>query len=281
MTVAVELMLWPILTCLVLTGIHVYFGSHVIRRGVIFVDLSLAQVAAFGSTLAFLLGIGPDSTLSYLLSLGFALIGAFVFALARNRERDIPQEAVIGIVYAVATAASVLAVARQPEGAEHIKALLVGSILTVTPATVLKTAVIYALIGLLHWLWRRPLWSITEDPDDARRRGLPIRLWDFLFYGTFAVVVTSSVKIVGVLLVFSLLVVPGAAAILVVKGRRQRLAFGWTFGFLVCVVGMLISFVADRPPGATIVTAFGAALLLTWMASVIIGRFLSRESLRN
>ncbi len=268
MSAALELMVWPILTCAVLTGIHVYFGSHVIRRGVIFVDLSLAQVAAFGSTVAFLLGIGLDSNESYFLSLGFALIGAFIFALARNRERDIPQEAVIGIVYAVATAATVLAVARQPEGAEHIKALLVGSILTVTPAILVKTAIIYAVIGWLHWLWRRPLWAITDDPRQARRDGLPIRLWDFLFYGTFAVVVTSSVKIVGVLLVFSLLVVPGAAAILILNGRVGRLIFGWAFGLVVCVIGMVISFYADLPPGATIVTAFGVALVLTWVVSL-------------
>jgi zinc/manganese transport system permease protein len=260
-------MLWPILTCAILTGIHVYFGSHVIRRGVIFVDLSLAQVAAFGSTIAFLLGIGLDTVVSYLLSLGFALFGAFIFALARNREREIPQEATIGIVYAVATAATVLAVARQPEGAEHIKALLVGSILTVSPAVILKTAIIYAVIGWLHWLWRRPMWTITKDPAAARAEGLSIRLWDFLFYGTFAVVVTSSVKIVGVLLVFTLLVVPGTAAILALHGRRGHLVFGWVFGFVVCVAGMVISFYADWPPGAAIVTTFGAALVLTWAVS--------------
>jgi zinc/manganese transport system permease protein len=267
MSDAISLMVWPVLACIVLTGIHVYFGTHVIRRGVIFVDLSLAQVAAFGSTIAFLFGLDLDSTLSYFLSLGFALLGAAIFSLARTRDHEIPQEAIIGIVYAVATAASVLAVARQPEGAEHIKAILVGSVLTVTPATVIKTALVYTGIGVLHWFWRKRLWQITSDPVAARKSGMPVRLWDFAFYGSFAVVVTSSVKIVGVLLVFSLLVVPGTAAILAVRNRGSRLVFGWIFGVAICTLGMTISFIANWPPGATIVSAFGAALLLTALAT--------------
>lgn len=259
-----SLMLWPILACIVLTGIHVYFGAHVIKRGVIFVDLSLAQVAAFGSTLAYLFGVELDSFAAYLLSLGFALLGALIFALTRRRDNEIQQEAIIGIVYAVATAAAVLAVARQPEGAEHIKAILVGSVLTVTPAVVVKTSVLYAVIGVLHWLWRKPIWAITDDAEAAGRQGISLRLWDFLFYGSFAFVVTSSVHIVGVLLVFALLVVPGTAAIVAgVRASSRRLAFGWVFGVLICVFGMAISFAADLPPGATIVGLFGAGLLAT------------------
>lgn len=264
MSEILSLMLWPILACIVLTGIHVYFGAHVIKRGVIFVDLSLAQVAAFGSTLAFLFGVELDSFTAYLLSLGFAMLGALIFAMTRRRDNEIPQEAIIGIVYAVATAAAILAVARQPEGAEHIKAILVGSVLTVTPMTVFKTAMLYAVIGALHWLWRYPIWAITNDADAARRDGISLRLWDFLFYGSFAFVVTSSVHIVGVLLVFALLVVPGTAAIVTgIKSISRRLVFGWIFGVVVCVAGMVISFVADLPPGATIVGLFGAALLGT------------------
>ena len=266
-----SLMLWPILACIVLTGIHVYFGAHVIKRGVIFVDLSLAQVAAFGSTLAFLFGVELDSFTAYILSLGFAMMGALIFAMTRRRDNEIPQEAIIGIVYAVATAAAILAVARQPEGAEHIKAILVGSVLTVTPMTVLKTAILYAIIGALHWLWHKPIWAVTNDADAARRDGISLRLWDFLFYGSFAFVVTSSVHIVGVLLVFALLVVPGTAAIVSgIKSISHRLVFGWIFGVMVCVAGMVISFVADLPPGATIVGLFGAALLGTGAYAALI-----------
>jgi zinc/manganese transport system permease protein len=265
-----SLMLWPILACIVLTGIHVYFGAHVIKRGVIFVDLSLAQIAAFGSTLALLLGVELDSFTAYLLSLGFALMGALIFAMTRRRDNEIPQEAIIGIVYAVATAAAILAVARQPEGAEHIKAILVGSVLTVSPGTVLKTAILYAVIGVLHWLWRKPIWAITNDADAARHNGISLRLWDFLFYGSFAFVVTSSVHIVGVLLVFALLVVPGTAAIVArVRTTSRRLVFGWIFGVVVCVAGMIMSFVADLPPGATIVGLFGAALLCAGLLALV------------
>jgi len=272
MSDVLSLMLWPILACIVLTGIHVYFGAHVIKRGVIFVDLSLAQIAAFGSTLAFLFGVELDSLTAYFLSLGFALVGALIFAMTRRRDHEIPQEAIIGIVYAVATAAAILAVARQPEGAEHIKAILVGSVLTVSPATVLKTAILYCVIGILHWLWRKPIWAITNDADEARRGGISLRLWDFLFYGSFAFVVTSSVQIVGVLLVFALLVVPGTAAIVAgIKSSSRRLVFGWVFGVVVCVAGMVISFVADLPPGATIVGLFGAALLVTSLYGVLRG----------
>lgn len=268
-----SLMLWPILACVVLTGIHVYFGAHVIKRGVIFVDLSLAQVAAFGSTLAFLVGVDLESFAAYLLSLAFALLGALIFAVTRRHDNEVPQEAIIGIVYAVATAAAILAVARQPEGAEHIKAILVGSVLTVSPSEVLKTAALYAVIGALHWRWRAPIWAITNDAEAARRDGVPLRLWDFLFYGSFAFVVTSSVHIVGVLLVFSLLVVPGTAAIL--TGQRsttRRLVFGWIFGVLICLAGMVIAFVADLPPGATIVGLFGAALALAGLYGRLRGR---------
>lgn len=270
MNEVLSLMLWPILACIVLTGIHVYFGAHVIKRGVIFVDLSLAQVAAFGSTLAFLFGVEMYSFPAYLLSLAFALLGALIFAMTRRRDNEIPQEAIIGIVYAVATAAAILAVSRQPEGAEHIKAILVGSVLTVSPGTVLKTAILYAVIGVLHWLWRTPIWVITNDAEAARRDGIPLRMWDFLFYGSFAFVVTSSVQIVGVLLVFALLVVPGTAAIIAgVSSTPRRLVFGWIFGVVVCVAGMVISFVADLPPGATIVGLFGAALLLTGAYGIV------------
>lgn len=268
-----SLMFWPILACIVLTGIHVYFGAHVIKRGVIFVDLSLAQVAAFGSTLAFLFGVELESFAAYLLSLGFAMMGALVFAMTRRRDNEIPQEAIIGIVYAVATAAAILAVARQPEGAEHIKAILVGSVLTVTPMIVVKTAILYALIGALHWLWRGPIWAITNDAEAARKQGVSLRLWDFAFYGSFAFVVTSSVHIVGVLLVFALLVVPGTASIVAgIRSTSRRLVFGWIFGVAVCVAGMAISFLADLPPGATIVGLFGAALLASGVfASVVKG----------
>ncbi len=254
-----ELLLWPFLICVVLVGIHVYFGLHVIKRGIIFVDLSLAQVAALGSTLAFLLGFELDSSTAYLFSLAFALVGALVFAFTREIEGKIPQEAIIGIAYAVSAAAAIMAVSHSPEGAEHIKYLLIGSILTVTPLIVLKTAVVYTLVGVFHWIYFKKFAALTFGGVETVRRR---RLWDFLFYASFGVVVTSSVKICGVLLVFIFLVVPSVFAALTTNGIAKHLVLGWIFGLIGSVLGLLLSFWIDTPPGATIVCTFGAMLLM-------------------
>ncbi len=252
-----QFLLWPLIACLVLVGIHVYFGLHIIRRGIIFVDLSLAQVAALGMTLAILLGHDPGDGTSYVLSLGFALLGGVIFTLTRRIEGRVPQEAIIGIVYAVSSAAAILLVSHSPEGAEHIRYLLVGSILTVTPAIVLKTAGIYAVVGAFHWLARRRFLQLTFEPGKARNS----KLWDLLFYASFALVVTSSVKICGVLLVFIFLVVPSVFAALISDRIGVRLTLGWIFGVVGSLIGLWLSFEIDTPPGATVVCVFGVMLL--------------------
>ncbi len=255
-----ELLWLPFLACLVLTGIHVYLGLHVLARGVIFVDLALAQVAALGITAAFLAGHPIQSEAAYWYALAFTACGAALFSLTRMHRAVIPQEAVIGIVYAVSAAITVLAVDRAPQGSEHIKQLLVGSILTVTPAEVARLAVLYGLIGALHVLIRRPLLEISFDPEGARARGRAMRGWDFCFYVTFGVVVTSSVRVAGVLLVFSYLIVPAAVAALLAGSVARRLVTGWALGFLVSVLGLWASFAWDLPTGAAVVATFGAMM---------------------
>ncbi|RME25158.1 MAG: metal ABC transporter permease [Candidatus Zixiibacteriota bacterium] len=252
-------LLWPFIACLVLVGIHVYFGLHIIKRGIIFVDLSLAQVAALGMTVAFLIHYPVNSNASYLFSLGFALTGAAIFTMTRGIEGRVPQEAIIGIVYAVSSAAAVLAVSHSPEGAEHIRYLLVGSILTVTPADVAKTAGMYAAVGLFHWLTRRRFLKLTFDGHGTTKQD---RWWDFLFYATFAIVVTSSVKICGVLLVFIFLVVPSVSAALLTDTIAHRLFYGWAFGLVGAALGLVLSFELDTPSGGTIVWIFGVMLLI-------------------
>lgn len=259
MTEYVDFLLWPFLACVVLVGIHVYFGLHVIRRGIIFVDLSLAQVAALGTTFAFLLGFSLDGEVAYLFSLGFALLGGIIFTLTRNAETRIPQEAIIGIVYAVSSAASILAVSHAPEGAEHIKYILIGSLLTVTPAVVFKTAGVYAAVGIFHYLARKSFVALSFHDSNPPSRSL---IWEFLFYASFGVVVTSSVKITGVLVVFIFLVVPSVFAALLTESIGKRLWLGWLFGLVGSVLGLILSFVFDTPPGATIVFVFGIMLLL-------------------
>jgi zinc/manganese transport system permease protein len=252
--------------CLVLTGIHAYLGLHVLAREVVFVDIALAQISALGATLAFLVGFELDTSVSYALGLAAALAGALVLAWSRTRERHLSQEAVIGVVYAVSAAATVLLVSRAPHGAEHLRSMLVGSLLAVSGRDVLSVAVLYALIGLLHWACRRPFFLISTDPAGAWRQGMHVRWWDFLFYGSFGVVVTSSVRVAGVLLVFSYLIVPAMAAIALARTVPARLAVGWTFGAVVSVAGLAASAVFDLPTGATVVCVFGMALLGVWIA---------------
>lgn len=259
-----SLMWVPFLMCLVLTGIHAYLGLHVIARGVVFVDIALAQIAALGATAAILVGFDVDSQVSYLFALGATMLGALVLSLTRSRERQVSQEAVIGVVYAVSAAGAVLLVDRAPHGAEHLRSMLVGNILTASGAHVAEVAALYAAIGLLHWFCRRPFFLISTDPEAAFRYGWRVRAWDFLFYATFGVVVTSSVRVAGVLLVFSYLIVPALAGVALGGTMSTRLLIGWGFGTLVSVIGMLASAVLDLPTGATVVCAFGLTLLLWW-----------------
>jgi len=258
-----DLMIWPLLAALVLTGIHVYLGLHIVTRGVIFVDLALAQVAALGMAIGLLLGWAEDSLLVYLLALSFTFLGAALFAYTRSLTRMVSQEAIIGIVYAVSAAVMIILFSKSAEGAEHLNHLLVGSILFVTPAIVLKTFLLYSAIGLFHWIYREQFMLTSEIITKKERGPINLKVWDFLFYMTFGFVVTSSVQIAGVFLVFSFLIIPATAALLFVRGVRNRLLFGWVFGVFGSLLGMIFSVLLDIPTGATIVASFGVLLLLS------------------
>ncbi len=262
-------LLWPFIASLILTGIHAYLGVHVVERGVIFVDLALAQIAALGATIAILLGMDVHGQGAYWLSLAFTFIGAAIFAFARTRAAHIPQEAFIGIAYAVASAAAILVMSKATGETEHLKDMLVGNILAVDRAEVLKTALLYGVIGLFHYLFRRNFLLISTDPAGAEARGLNLRLWDFLFYASFGFVVTSSVSIAGVLLVFCYLIVPSVGAMLLAEQVGTRLAIGWTMGTLVSALGVYFSVWLDLPTGATIVCTFGAILLLVFVVHLL------------
>src|SRR5437879_4693057 len=262
----------PFLMCLVLTGIHAYLGVHVLAREVVFVDIALAQIAALGATAAFLVGYDMDTWESYAIALFATLVGALVLSLTRTRHRHVSQEAVIGVVYAVSSAGAVLLADRAAHGIEHIRAMLVGSLLSVRGPEVFKVAVLYALIGGLHWMCRKPFFLISTDPDAAYAQGWRVRLWDFVFYASFGVVVTSSVRIGGVLLVFSYLIVPALAATLVGGSIATRLLVGWGFGTVVSVLGVTASAWLDLPTGATIVCVFGVSLVALWAAAVKLRR---------
>jgi len=260
---------WPFVASLILTGIHAYLGVHVVERGVIFVDLALAQIAALGATIAILLGMDPHGRGAYFLSLGFTFLGAGIFSLARTRRGHIPQEAFIGIAYAVASATAILAMSKATGETEHLKDMLVGNILAVSRAEVAKTALLYGAIGLFHYIFRKKFLLISTNPVQAEASGMSIRLWDFLFYASFGFVVTSSVAIAGVLLVFCYLIVPSVGAMLFADKIGRRLAIGWTMGTLVSALGIYFSVLLDLPTGATIVCTFGVVLILMFFIHLI------------
>ncbi|MCU1385043.1 MAG: hypothetical protein JWL71_3740 [Acidobacteria bacterium] len=254
---------------LILAGIHAYLGVHVVERGVIFVDLSLAQIAALGATIALLLPYSngdPHAPFVYWISLAFTFMGAFVFSTIRSKRGRIPQEAIIGICYAVASAAAILAMSKATSESEHLKDMLVGNILAVSWSEVAKTALLYGAIGVFHFVFRHKFLAISMNHQKAEDSGLNVKFWDFLFYASFGFVVTSSVSIAGVLLVFSYLIVPSVAAMLYADSIGKRLAIGWTMGTVVSALGVFLSLKVDLPTGATIVCTFGLVLII--MAAV-------------
>lgn len=261
-----SLFLPPLVACLVIVAIHSYLGLHVIAREVIFVDLSLAQMAALGSTVAILAGSGPDSPSALIYALAFTTLGAALFALTRSTGKGpVPQEAIIGIVYVMASAAAILVADRTPRGGEAIKDILVGSLLWVTWPTIIRLAGIYAVIGIFHWVLRRRFLTISFEPQTAVARGWSIRWWDFWFYLSFGIVITFSVPIAGVLLVFSFLVVPAAIAFQFTRRQGMLAAISWVAGALASALGLLVSFEYDLPTGPVVVCMFGLLLLVSYL----------------
>lgn len=260
----------PLIACLILAGIHVYLGLHIIERKVIFVDLSLAQIAALGATVALLFGYDLHSHATYWFSLIATFAGAIVFSLTRSRQERVPQEAIIGIVYAISAASAILILSRTAEGDEHIRHMLVGNILLVDAYEIIKLFLLYSAVGLFHWIFRKKFLLISTQPDKAYERKISIKFWDLLFYLSFGLVVTSSVEVAGVLLVFSFLIAPSVAAILLASTIRTRLVIGWMVGLIASLLGIAFSYFLDFPTGASIVCIFG--LILVIMSSLAFAR---------
>src|SRR5438270_4252022 len=268
----------PFLASLILTGIHAYLGVHVVERGVIFVDLALAQIAALGGTIAILVGMDPHGSSAYWISLAFTFLGALIFSFVRSATARVPLEAIIGITYAVASAAAILAMSKATGETEHLKDMLVGNILAVSKGEVIKTAILYGVIGIFHYIFRHKFLLISINPEEARAQGISLRTWDFLFYASFGFVVTSSVAIAGVLLVFCYLIVPSVGAMLFADRIGSRLAIGWTMGTLVSALGIFLSVQLDLPTGAAIVCTFGGVLVVMAIVHRLTFRYRTRAS---
>jgi zinc/manganese transport system permease protein len=270
MSLELQIILPGFLACLVLTGFLAYLGLHVLAREVIFVDIALAQIAALGTAVASYYGVEPHTTPSYIWSLAFTFVGAALFALTRGLRKRVPQEAFIGITYAVAAASAILVAKFLPHGDEEIKEILIGSLLTVTMHEVAITAVIFAILGVLHYAFRKKFLELSFNHEDAAHDGWKPMLWDLLFYASFGVVITSSVQMAGVLLVFSFLIVPAVFSALFTKRIGVRLLIAWILGAIVSAVGLYGSFELDLPTGAAVVVTFGIALLLGAVARVVL-----------
>lgn len=303
----------PLVACLVIAALHCYMGLHVIKRGVIFVDLALAQCAALGAAVALLIGplisasgehheahadeLSPELTLAaqmeaatrplnenctaaaasesrarshheehdrwlaQAMSVAFALLGAVLLSFGRFRSERVPHEAVIGIVFVVGAAVSVLILSKAPHGHERMEAMLVGNILFVRWPQIAIMALLYLVLGAFHFTLRKPFLEITRDVAAADRAGRRVRLWDCLFYGTFALMVTQSVSIAGLLVVFSYLIIPAACAALLAERFGSQLGIAWLVSALTTAAGLLVSAVADLPTGSSLVGCFGVVLV--------------------
>jgi zinc/manganese transport system permease protein len=268
MTEILSVMKWPLLACLILPGVLVYYGLHIIKREVIFVDLALAQVATLGTCFCLYLGHEADDPHNYFWSLGFTLAGALLFTFTRpRRPARVPQEALIGIIYVVAAAAGILLLSKSPHGKEELQRTLVGDLLTVTPAEIGKTAVLYAVIAVVHVIFRRQFIKLSFHHDHAAAGGLSVHFWDFLFYALFGLIVTSFVQVGGVLMVFSYLIVPAACGTYLANTLAARLFIGWGVATVASMAGLVASFKLDVPTGAAIVCALGVALLVAAAAA--------------
>jgi zinc/manganese transport system permease protein len=257
-----------VMAVMLLPGILVYYGLHIIKREVIFVDLALAQVATLGTCVCLYLGHEADDPHNYFWSLGFTLAGAVVFTFTRpTRQAHVPQEALIGIVYVVAAAAGILLLSKSPHGKEELQKTLVGDLLTVSWPQIWKTACLYAGIAAVHYWFRRQFIALSFDHENAVARGMNVRLWDFLFYALFGLIVTSFVQVGGVLLVFSYLIVPAACGNFLAGSLPARLLVGWVTATLASIGGLYLSYQFDVPTGAAIVCVLGAVLVLAGVAS--------------
>jgi zinc/manganese transport system permease protein len=257
-----QYLLPPLVMCMVLVAVHSYLGLHVIAREVIFVDLSLAQMAALGGVIAVVAGATAESVPAAAAAFGATALGAALFAVTRSRGRaPVPHEAIIGIVYVVASAATLLVADRAPRGAETIHDTLVGSIIWVTWPVIINKSAIYAVLIGIHWLFRRRFVTISFDPQRAAAAGWNIRWWDFWFYASFGVAVTLSVPVAGVLLVFTMLVVPATTAFLFTREIRRLVVISWSTGVVASFLGLWLSYVGDLPTGPLIICMYGALLI--------------------
>lgn len=270
LAMAWEVMKWPLASCLLLPPLLVYLGLHVVKREVIFVDLALAQVATLGTCVAPFLGYDFHDRITFWISLGVTFVAAALFSASRgSQRRHVPQEAIIGITFAVAAAGVILLLSRVAGGKEELEHLLAGDILNVTRQEVGQRAALFGVLAAFYGGLHTRIALISTDADEADAQGLHVRLWDFAFYAAFGLVVVSFVRLAGVLLTFSYLIVPAVCGVMLANRWIARLAIGWAISAAASVLGLWASYALDLPTGAAIVCTLGAVLVVAGIASGI------------
>ncbi len=253
---------------------HTYLGLHVLARGIIFVDLALAQIAALGASVAFLLGKEAHGWEAQ----AYAFIATLIAALAFTGLHKIPsktaREVTIGTVYVVATALSLVILSRTTQGMEELKSLFNGNILWVRWEEIGFIAIAYGLLVVLHGLQRKRFFALSFATKENLSPGW---LWEFLFFASFAVVITLAVNIAGILLVFAFLIIPGFSASILVGSFGKRLLLGWALGLVGSAVGLWLAFVADLPVGATVVSLLGLLPIVAVVLNAVLRKFVDKE----
>jgi zinc/manganese transport system permease protein len=251
---------YPFLGCVLLILIHAYFGIHILERGIIFVDLAMAQFIALGIALAFLMGHEGSERNYY--AVAFALVGASVFSMARRIQRIVNMEAFIGVLYIFSLAGSILILDRTPHGLEEFKAILNGNILWITSSDILKTFILYAAIGLLHLVFRKKFFALSYEESNGP-------FWEFLFFLSFAFVLVSSVQLAGILQVFSFLVIPALIGRLFTRSPMKILIGGWGIGLAASMVGITLSYKLDLPTAPLIVASLSVAFFILLVFRIV------------
>jgi len=270
----IEFLILPFIACLILTGITVYFGIHVIKREIIFIDIALAQIAALGSSVALVIQEtfshqhihhaenGGVRTPEYALSLFFILLAAMVFTILKNRKIKVPLEAFIGITFAVATTGAVIILDKGAGGDTHIHAMLAGSILWVTLHQVMRLLIVVFVVGLFHFIFRKKFKALTDSYHNPQEKLTNPKLWDFLFYFTFGFVIIEAVNIAGIILVFAFLIIPASISSLFFTTWTKRFFTGLFIGAAVTFCGLYLSWVMDIASSPAIILFLSISLFL-------------------
>jgi zinc/manganese transport system permease protein len=265
---ALHFLMWPFAACVLLILIHAYFGIHILERGIIFVDLSLAQFVGVGIALSFFFGYEGDGIQRYVFSIVFAVLGAVILAFSRRIAKYTNIEAFIGVLYIFSLGASILILDRSPHGFEEFKSILNGNIIWVEPQSVLHTFILYFIISIPHIIYRKRFLELSRNGDGGF-------LWEFIFFLSFAIVLVKSVQMAGILQVFAFLIIPALIGRLFTKEPFRVLIAGWLLGLVSSAFGIVASYKWDLPVAPIIVASLS---ILFFLVLLIMGVFRKKKS---